>query len=405
MIAFHTLAACLLSAAAAVHAVPADARSTPATGTAQALRATWDRGLHLDSPGDAVQMVVGGRLQLDFGGYADNREVAETFGPFDHFAVRRARVFFSLTLHEDLFFRVQGDAGYASGLKDLYVEYRGLPVRLRFGHFKEPMGLEGSTSSKYTTFLERGLTNAVIAPRNVGVMASANHVTGRIAWAAAVFRESPGNFDFGSPKEWAVTLRASSAPLYRDGGRRLVHFGVDYRYQGVDGSTRIRQRPELILAPNLIDTGNIIADSRFVWVFENAVVAGPWSLQSELVSGHVQSVPSDDPHFWAFYVYGSYFLTGESRPYRLQTGLFDRLVPAHPVADGTGGRGAWEIAARFSRADLDDHDVRGGQLADITAGLNWYPTATTRWLFNVIHVGRQDYPAFWELATRLQVAF
>jgi len=392
----HAVAVCLLSAVAAAF---------PAPGTARGLRVSWDRGLHIDSAGDAVQMMVGGRLQLDFAGYADNQEVAQAFGAFDNFTVRRARVFFSLTLYDNFFFRVQADAGYSSGLDDLYVEYRGLPVRLRFGHFKEPMGLEGSTSSKFTTFLERGLTNAVIAPRNVGAMASSNYELGRIAWAAAVFRESPNNFDFGSPKEWAVTLRASSAPLYRDGGRRLLHFGVDYRHQGVDDTTRIRQRPELILAPNLIDTGNIVADSRFVWVFENAVVTGPWSVQSELVSGHVRSTPSDDPHFWAFYVFGSYFLTGESRPYHLQTGLFDRVVPAHPVADGAGGSGAWEVALRFSKADLDDHEVRGGQLADVTAGLNWYPTATTRWLFNVIHVDRQDYPAFWELATRLQVAF
>jgi phosphate-selective porin OprO/OprP len=140
-----------------------------------------------------------------------------------------------------------------------------------------------------------------------------------------------------------------------------------------------------------------------VWVIEGAAVIGPWSVQSEVVTGRVRSAPHSDPQFWAFYMYGSYFLTGESRPYRLQTGLFDRLVPAHPIA--AGGRGAWEVALRYSEADLDDGDIRGGRLADITAGLNWYPTAATRWLLNAVRSRRAGYDAFWGLATRLQVAF
>lgn len=393
MIAFQALSACLLIAAASL------------PPPAQRFRLYWDEGLQLESAGHAVALRVGGRLQADFGGFDVDETVNDALGPFDENAeLRRARVFLSATLYEDLYLRIQGDAGFASGLKDLYVEYRGLPVWLRVGHFKEPMGLEGSTSSKYSTFMERGLTNAAISPRNLGIMASANHDTARIAWAAGLFREDDTDAGFGSPEEWAVTLRASSAPVYRDDGRRLLHLGLGYRWQGVEDTTRFRQRPEIILAPNVIDTGEIAADSQTVWVIEAATVAGPWSLQSELVSGRVRSAPHHDPHFWAFYVYGSYSLTGESRRYLLRTELFDRLVPAHPIA-ATGGRGAWEIALRYSEADLDDDDVLGGRLAEVTAGLNWYPTATTRWLLNAVHSRRSGYGAFWGCATRLQVAF
>lgn len=396
MIATQTLAVCLLSATAAL----------PRPTAGFSMDWDWDQGLRLESPGHAVALRVGGRLQADFGGFSVDDAVNAAFGAFDNNAeLRRARMFLSVTLYDHLYFKVQGDAGFDAGLKDLYVEYRGPPVRLRAGHFKEPMGLEGSTSSKYSTFMERGLTNAAISPRNLGFMASANHVTGRIAWAAALFREDDVNAGLGTPEEWAVTLRASTAPLYRDAGRRLLHLGIGYRRQGVKDTTRFRQRPELILAPNLIDTGDIAADSRAVWVIETAGVAGPWSVQGELVSGRVHEPPDGDPHLWAFYAYCSYFLTGESRPYRLQTGLFDRLVPAHPITAAGGGRGAWEIALRYSKADLDDRDVRGGRIADLTVGLNWYPTTATRWLFNVVRSRRAGYDAFWSVATRLQVAF
>ena len=45
---------------------------------------------------------------------------------------------------------------------------------------------------------------------------------------------------------------------------------------------------------------------------------------------------------------------------------------------GTGARGAFEIAGRFSRMDLDDQDIRGGVLNDVGLALNWYPTSLTR---------------------------
>ena len=174
MFALQTLAVCLLSA------LPAPPPN------AQGFRAYWDEGLRLESPGGAVAMLVGGRVQADFGFFSVSESVDDTFGPFDNNAeLRRARVFVSATVHDDLYFRFQIGGGVSRGLKDLYVEYRGLPVRLRAGHFKEPMGLEGSTSSKYSTFMERGLTNAAISPRNTGFMASANYDTARIAWAAA----------------------------------------------------------------------------------------------------------------------------------------------------------------------------------------------------------------------------
>ena len=50
------------------------------------------------------------------------------------------------------------------------------------------------------------------------------------------------------------------------------------------------------------------------------------------------------------YAFASLFLTGETRPYLVEEGEFDRIVPKSSI-------GAWEIAARVSGIDLNDPSV------------------------------------------------
>ncbi len=46
--------------------------------------------------------------------------------------------------------------------------------------------------------------------------------------------------------------------------------------------------------------------------------------------------------------------------------------------------GAWEVAARFSYLDLDDGSIRGGNLNDVTLGLNWYVSPRIRVMANFV---------------------
>jgi phosphate-selective porin OprO/OprP len=82
----------------------------------------------------------------------------------------------------------------------------------------------------------------------------------------------------------------------------------------------------------------------------------------------------------------SWFMTGESRNYKADKGIFDILVPQKPFSLTTGGLGAWELAVRYSEIDLNDDGVSGGRERDVTAGLNWYPNPYIRFMANYIHV-------------------
>ena len=70
--------------------------------------------------------------------------------------------------------------------------------------------------------------------------------------------------------------------------------------------------------------------------FEGAWVLGPFSVQGEWMQQTVNRDVGDEPDLTGFYVYGSWFLTGESRSYK--GGKFGR----------TKATNAWELAARYS---------------------------------------------------------
>jgi phosphate-selective porin OprO/OprP len=94
------------------------------------------------------------------------------------------------------------------------------------------------------------------------------------------------------------------------------------------------------------------------------------------------------PSFDGFYVQASYFLTDEHHNYKPSAGAFSRVKPKENFSFG-GGPGAWEVAVRYSELDLDDR-LDGGEVDDITAGLNWYLNPNTRLMWNYIHVDKDN---------------
>lgn len=145
-------------------------------------------------------------------------------------------------------------------------------------------------------------------------------------------------------------------------------------------------KPEANLAPSFLNTGNIVeGDDYQQYGLEAAAVFGPVSFQGELMQAEVDgaSAGGDDPTLDGFYVYASYFLTGESRPYRRANGVFDRVKP-NRICEKGGGSGAWELGLRYTSLDFSEATAADQTMDDITAGVNWYPNAFTKVQLNVI---------------------
>jgi phosphate-selective porin OprO and OprP len=114
------------------------------------------------------------------------------------------------------------------------------------------------------------------------------------------------------------------------------------------------------------------------------VVRGPFSLQSEAFYSSVQAKDGRDLNFGGVYRTGSWFVTGESRPYDRTAGLFGRVVPRRDFSFTGGGLGALEVGARYSHVDLNDGPVNGGVMDLGTIGLTWYWNPYTKMKLNYI---------------------
>ncbi|MBN1909425.1 MAG: hypothetical protein JW818_06780 [Pirellulales bacterium] len=288
--------------------------------------------------------------------------------------------------------------------KDVYMSINELPLlgHVRIGHFKEPFGMEQLMSSKYTTFMERSLGDAgVFVPaRNIGIMAHDCSESERFTWAIGAFAsESPDNppVEQHDHEGTALTMRATFLPWYDEAteGRGLLHTGVAYSYRSIgDQSVQLRAHPESHLAPYIIDTGALAVSDMQLIGGELAYVYGPFSVQTEIYHATLDSTTAGvaNANLNGCYVYVSYFLTGEHRPYKRDAGTFDRVKPFENffrVRDENGyvhtGKGAWEVAYRYSYVDLNNGFAAGGRAGDHTLGLNWYLTPYTRMMFNYIH--------------------
>jgi len=168
-------------------------------------------------------------------------------------------------------------------------------------------------------------------------------------------------------------------------GGSLLHLGVSASYIDPGGTNIvIRSRPEARTANRFVNSGGsglLGADYSYIAGVEGAVVLGPFSVQAEYFRQWVEQ-PADNPAFDGFYIFGSWFITGEHRNYRKASGTFDRVIPHKNFTDG--GIGAWGLALRYSHTELNDDAFTFGRLNNITAGVNWYLNPNAKLQFNYV---------------------
>ena len=301
---------------------------------------------------------------------------------------RRARLFSSGSIYQNVKYKFQLDfAGGKIAFKDVWMELNKLPIKgnVRVGHFKEPLRLEVLTSSKYITFMERGLTTAMSRERNSGVMYHSNFGE-KISFQTGVFLVSD---NFGNNKEIQGSINATSRLSYLaiNTDNKLLHLGIaNSRRKNNNQDYGVSARAENHLGNKLmsVELINQVEDINII-AGEIAYVNGPLSLQAEALQTTLHSEIGEwntavSHELMAYYGQVSYFLTGESKPYKNSLSGFGRVKPNNNY--GENGWGAFEIAARISQMDLSSADA--GILNDITVGLNWYLNPNTRVMINYV---------------------
>lgn len=279
--------------------------------------------------------------------------------------------------------------------------------RIRLGYIKTPVGLDAVTSSRATSFLEVGLpTQAIYEGRRTGVewvLERPQYLLQAGAYGGKDLQgDNPGT---------TQAVRAVWTPFKATGD--VLHLGLaasvenprgyhDGRGISYSARTRVRARPEAGLTDvRLVDSGTLVDVDQIQRLgFEQIWIHGPFSIQSEALRMNVTR-DNGQPDYTANgqYVYGSWVLTGESRPYA--AGAVANIKPEHDY-------GAVELLARYSRLDLDDAGIEGGRQHAWTLGANWYLTSHFKFQANYVkadvsRAGTHTKPDIVEL--RAQVMF
>ena len=302
-----------------------------------------------------------------------------------------------------------------SGIENALVTYNGLknkgvPLVFDIGYMDVPFSLEESNSSNDVPLVERA---AII---NVATNIFANDFRSALGarsygddhWAGLYLTGPTSGTNHTTGEQIGVAGRAGYNFWHsRDGFLHLeANAGALLKPPAPGGvrSITLSDRPELRIDPTtILSTGALGTAAN---PLNHAVVygmGGAFEWHNFVVSGEYFHIDVDRQGlatntFDGGYIEGTWVITGEQRKYSPPSGGYLRPVPEHTFLPWDGSCcGAFELAARYSTIDLNDrftpgiaptsrsNAVGGGQQTVYAAGLNWYPNANIRFMFDFLH--------------------
>jgi len=329
------------------------------------------------------QPSVGGTIQLD--AVFINDDKAELV-PGSGMEVRRARIFVKGQYETWQYKLRAGFEGDSLSLKDAYLKH--ISTGIKLGLFKPSFSIDEMTSSKYITFMERALPNAFKPGRRIGI--AYHQYTNGLNINFGLFGQGSDEGDSGD-EGFGVNTRITHPVIFSN--QNLLHFGLGLTLEkpedDINSSISFSSRPESHITGDIVDTGTISDIESIVRSgIEISSVIQSVSIQAEAIKIDLfKKDNSKDLSFSGSYIYASWFLTGEQRPYKAEHGVFGRIKP-----DSTDG--AWEIALRYSNIDLNADVIIGGKASNITFGINWYTTMNTRFSMNYIDITTDESNVF-----------
>ncbi|MDG1901444.1 MAG: porin [Bacteroidales bacterium] len=353
----------------------------------------WKKSLVAESKTGNFKIAFGGRIQTDLMFIDQSNSLDNLFEAKNGVEFRRARIYTSGTLYKNVKFKFQLDfAGANVVIKDAYLHFTNIPYlgNIKVGNFKEPEGLAMLTSSNNLTMMERPLGNVFDNDRNIGVMLNNQLMDKHLSWYAGAFYPTVNTGKYLGNK-YNIVLRLAGLPIYNTESKyKVLHLGFGYVYQYNDyENLNYSVRPEAHLAPKYLKVSlpsvRNIQDMNTEFLF----VYNSFSIESEytraLITRDNDSVFSQTSYnAFSYNVTLSWFATGEHKNYVKSKTTFGIVKPKKNLGDD-GGFGALEFALRYSQINMDDSDLNGGVISDLTAGINWYLNPATRVMFNYIY--------------------
>ncbi len=331
------------------------------------------------------------RYQLKVKGYAqaDSRTYFnDESNNGDTFLIRQARPTFEVKLPGDFSGRLTADFGGSSvKMVDAYADWKADDVlTLRAGKFKAPIGLEKWQSDTEGLFVERGLPSSnFVTSRDIGFGAYGEFIPGTLEYQLAVVDGGADGADVTADTSGSKSVvgRIFAQPFKNSDNTWLQGLGVGIAGETgqKDGST---SSTELTSGYKTTGQNNFFTYSAGTFANGKSVKINPqawyyngpfgflgeyFSNSQEVRNGATDAKLKHD----AWSAAASYVLTGEDA-------AFDGVKPKTDFDLSKGNYGAFEIAGRVSRLDIDDNSF--GTFASSTSsatsveervlGLNWH---------------------------------
>ncbi len=272
-------------------------------------------------------------------------------------------------------------AGNDVTLADVWLRRDLSPGNLWIGQFKQPQGMHFLTSSNEITFMERSPVITALSPLyrlGAGYELPLEDAT---VTATAFGRNISDDVEADTDMPLGGALRATHNRELGDG---LLHLGASVSYEEFDRvvSKTIGEQPELRGADggsNLVEAEVEDVDDILRSGVELAYIDGPLSFEAEYLNADFSTDNDTEPTFNGYHLQASYVFGGR----RAYSGGVIGGVERQEAA-------AWELAARYSSLDLVDEGLEGGEMNNVTLGVNYYPSDNVRFMTNLVFVDVED---------------
>lgn len=282
--------------------------------------------------------------------------------------------------------------------REAWVSTEALGGEIMIGQFKPFRSMEELTSSNEILIMERPYSSAssLYGGRQfqLGVGYKLPFSIGMWALSGYNLKATGGTVTDGM----GASTRLTFLPLEAEGS--TLHLGLVY---GVDDFGRTGTGLPVASGPSAASiagrtSGTQVTglsstslgatapgESQSTYAVEAASTFGPGFVQMEYANSTLgQASGTSDMDVTSYYVQGSFFVTGETKPYKKDRGTYGSPKPI-------GAAGAFEVTARYDFIESPDKTGTTGkpEVTQITAGLNWYVNPNVRFMLNY-SMGEQE---------------
>jgi phosphate-selective porin OprO and OprP len=382
--------------------VPPDSKGDT-TAALEPKSSGYKDGFILQATDGSSKLLIGGISQFDGRFFIGDDANALP----DQFAFRTLRLDLRGTVYDHFDFRFMPDfAGSKLVVQDAYVDIRySNVIKVRFGKFKVPFGLERLQNETSTTFAERGLPTQLAPNRDLGVQAFGELADGTLAYQLGIFN---GVADGGSSDGDATDDKEGAARVFirpfATGPKIVKNLGVGAAVTFGDKAANLTQADTPVwktagqttifqykAGTTLADT--VVADGRHLratgqgYYFAGQVgVLAEYvrSVQHVVLNGTHDNVTADS---WQAVL--QYVLTDDEATY-------NSVTPRHPFDPKTGEVGAFDVTARVGELRQTDGTVFA-LFADPTKSVRraWSGGVGVDWFANRAFRGVLDLERTW----------